>query len=100
MDSLPPGKGKGLPGGPPPGKGDWGGPRTGQVTFRTNFNNVVMDVMLSLGWVRVRDKGDPHENLSWDFNWCDVAWVHEMPSALALGSHARVCHFPTHYEVT
>jgi len=56
--------------------------------------------MLSLGWVRVRDKGDPHDNLNWDYNWSDVAWVHDMPSPLALGSHARVCHFPTHYELT
>ena len=56
--------GKGHTVGPPPGKGGGGGPRAGPVTFRTNFNNVVMDVMLSLGWVRVRDKGDPHDNLN------------------------------------
>eukprot|EP00040_Diaphanoeca_grandis_P012494 m.63336 g.63336 ORF g.63336 m.63336 type:complete len:466 (+) comp23269_c1_seq1:185-1582(+) len=73
-----------------------GGQGTGGVVrFKTNFNNSVLDVMHSLGWQRV--KGD---DPTWDVYWCDVAYARELPSQLEHGKNVRVCHFPTHGELT
>eukprot|EP00035_Acanthoeca_spectabilis_P014073 m.267058 g.267058 ORF g.267058 m.267058 type:complete len:469 (+) comp16040_c0_seq8:239-1645(+) len=67
---------------------------TKQLKFKTGFTNVVLDVFLALGWRRAA------EDEEWDVYWCEVGWVHDMPSTMQLSNSARVCHFPTHLELT
>eukprot|EP01147_Barroeca_monosierra_P004048 gene4048-8440_t len=64
------------------------------IRFRTHFVNTVVDVMTHLGWQQVEAQDD------WDVFWCDVGWVREAFDGRVLQDHARVPHFPTHYELT
>lgn len=64
------------------------------IRFKTNFMNTILDVMLAQGWQQVKDD-EP-----WDFFWCEVGWVHDIPPPVQLSNNVRVCHFPTHYELT
>ncbi|EGD81575.1 tubulin tyrosine ligase [Salpingoeca rosetta] len=64
------------------------------IRFRTHFVNTVVDVMTHLGWQQVQGQEE------WDMNWCDVGWVREAFDGRQLPDHARVPHFPTHYELT
>eukprot|EP00038_Savillea_parva_P027287 m.58753 g.58753 ORF g.58753 m.58753 type:complete len:451 (-) comp7840_c1_seq1:1052-2404(-) len=85
-----------------PTDGDGAGPadassrptRQAQIRYRTGFTNVVLDVFIAMGWRRAA------EDEAWDVYWCEVGWVHDMPSTMQLSSSARVCHFPTHFELT
>lgn len=47
----------------------------------------LQDVFVSLGWRKATDDDD------WDVHWCDVGWVHDMPSTMNLSSTARLSSF-------
>jgi tubulin polyglutamylase TTLL9 len=38
----------------------------------------------------------------WDLYWCDTTWARETygKGSLVLPEHARICHFPQHFELT
>eukprot|EP00049_Salpingoeca_infusionum_P019309 m.361348 g.361348 ORF g.361348 m.361348 type:complete len:440 (+) comp19497_c0_seq1:202-1521(+) len=73
--------------------GDGGVPHGPQIKFRTHFVNTVHDVMTHLGWTQVHDD-------SWDVHWADVGWVRDSFNPRQMKTTAKVCHFPTHFELT
>ena len=63
-------------------------------TFKTHFVNTILDVLLAQGWLQTS------EETGWDYHWADVGWVRESYRPALLADHARICHFPNHYELT
>ncbi len=64
------------------------------ITFKTNFRNVILDVLLAQGWVQVA------EDSEFMFHWAEVGWVKEVMDTLPLPSTVRINHFRNHYELT
>lgn len=65
------------------------------ILFRCSQRNTVHEVMRSRpGWKETEDDVD------WDINWADVAWVRDMYDQIQLDDDQHLNHFPNHYELT
>jgi tubulin polyglutamylase TTLL9 len=65
------------------------------VTFRCASRNIAHEVMRSRpGWVETND------DIDWDINWADVAWIRDMHDQIQLDEQQRINHYCNHYELT